>query len=67
MLTAAAMYHPFSPNLVRPNLPLRRPSSGPVTLCAKSPTRLATPDVTPVRVALGGAGEGKPMPFSSHS
>ncbi|KAM9336898.1 tudor domain-containing protein 1 [Symphorus nematophorus] len=52
------MYHSFSPNLVRPNLPLRKPSSSPVALSAAPPPKLTTPDVTPVRPASGATGDG---------
>lgn len=58
------MFSSFSPNLVRPNRPLRQPSSNPVTPCA-SPTQtpVAQPFVSPVRPAAAGAiGNGKSLP-----
>ncbi|CAK6974631.1 LOW QUALITY PROTEIN: tudor domain-containing protein 1 [Scomber scombrus] len=55
MLTAAAMKSSFSPNLVRPNLPLRKPSSSPMALCTASLTMSAA---TPVRPAASAIGDG---------
>uniref|UniRef100_A0A671WVF3 Tudor domain containing 1 n=1 Tax=Sparus aurata TaxID=8175 RepID=A0A671WVF3_SPAAU len=44
------MYPSFSPNLVRPNLPLRKPSSSPMALGASLAPRLSiSTDVTPAR------------------
>ncbi|XP_070783515.1 tudor domain-containing protein 1 [Enoplosus armatus] len=44
------MYRSFSSNLVRPNLPLRKPSSSPLSLSTSPHPRLPTmPDATPVR------------------
>ncbi|XP_042253348.1 tudor domain-containing protein 1 isoform X1 [Thunnus maccoyii] len=49
----------FSPNLVRPNLPLRKPSSSPMALCAASlPRQLIMPAATPERLALSAIGDG---------
>ncbi|XP_073345172.1 tudor domain-containing protein 1 [Pagrus major] len=60
---AGTMYRSFSPNLLRPNLPLRKPSSSPMALGASPAPRLPTiPDVTPERPAPGPAGDGPKMP-----
>ncbi|XP_034415209.1 tudor domain-containing protein 1 [Cyclopterus lumpus] len=62
-LAAAAMHHSFSPNLVRPNLPLRKPSSSPMTLLTPRPPAppnpLPVPDATTVRTASDAIGDGK--------
>ncbi|XP_035513908.1 tudor domain-containing protein 1 isoform X3 [Morone saxatilis] len=47
------MYHS-----VRPNLPLRKPSSSPVALCASPPPRLTMPNAAPVRPASNAIGDG---------
>uniref|UniRef100_A0A3P8TKQ9 Tudor domain-containing protein 1 n=1 Tax=Amphiprion percula TaxID=161767 RepID=A0A3P8TKQ9_AMPPE len=50
----------FSPNLVRPNQPLRKPSSSPVAAFTASPPRhLSISRGTPVRPASGAIGHGK--------
>ncbi|XP_044033632.1 tudor domain-containing protein 1 isoform X2 [Siniperca chuatsi] len=55
----AAMYRSYSPNLVRPNLPLRKPSSSPVALSALPPPRhLTVPNATPVRPVSDAIGDG---------
>nr|XP_020506867.2 tudor domain-containing protein 1 [Labrus bergylta] len=60
--SAAAMHHPFALNSVRPNLPLRKPSSSPMALStAAPPPRFTTPDAAPVRPASGAIGDG-PLP-----
>ncbi|XP_037319473.2 tudor domain-containing protein 1 isoform X2 [Pungitius pungitius] len=55
------MYRAFSPNLVRPNLPLRKPSSGPVALYTPRPpapaTPLSFPDATAACTASGAIGD----------
>nr|XP_046232521.1 tudor domain-containing protein 1 isoform X2 [Scatophagus argus] len=57
--SAGAMYSSFSPNLIRPNLPLRKPSSNPLALGASPPARhLTTPDVASVCPAACAAGNG---------
>ncbi|XP_049420220.1 tudor domain-containing protein 1 isoform X3 [Epinephelus fuscoguttatus] len=58
--TVVAMFHSFSPNLVRPNLPLRKPSSSPVVHATLSPPATAgtAHNAAPVRLALGPIGEG---------
>uniref|UniRef100_A0A8C3ALW9 Tudor domain-containing protein 1 n=1 Tax=Cyclopterus lumpus TaxID=8103 RepID=A0A8C3ALW9_CYCLU len=65
-LAAAAMHHSFSPNLVRPNLPLRKPSSSPMTLLTPRPPAppnpLPVPDATTVRTASDAIGDGKSLP-----
>ncbi|XP_045924899.1 tudor domain-containing protein 1 isoform X3 [Micropterus dolomieu] len=56
--SGAAMYRSLSPNLVRPNLPLRKPSSSPVAHCATpSSSRLTVPNATPVRPATDASGD----------
>ncbi|XP_059180349.1 tudor domain-containing protein 1 [Centropristis striata] len=54
------MYRSFSPNSVRPNLPLRKPSSSPMGLppIASTPPRLPVPPATPVGPAVGPIGDG---------
>ncbi|XP_070708417.1 tudor domain-containing protein 1 [Pempheris klunzingeri] len=54
------MYRSFFPNLVRPNLPLRKPLSSPVAPSASLPPlrHLTEPDATPVRPASGAIGDG---------
>uniref|UniRef100_A0A8D0CN87 Tudor domain containing 1 n=1 Tax=Sander lucioperca TaxID=283035 RepID=A0A8D0CN87_SANLU len=61
---SATMYRSFSPNLVRPNQPLRKPSSTPVALITAlpSPRHPTMPNATPVRPASGAIGDGKSMP-----
>ncbi|KAM8730279.1 tudor domain-containing protein 1 isoform 2-T2 [Acanthopagrus schlegelii] len=63
---AGSMYPSFSPNLVRPNLPLRKPSSSPMALGASPAPRLSTSnDVTPARPSPDATGDGPKMsPFS---
>ncbi|XP_028423126.1 tudor domain-containing protein 1 isoform X3 [Perca flavescens] len=58
--SAAAMYRSFSPNLVRPNQPLRKPSSTPVALITAlpSPRHPTMPNATSVRPASGAIGDG---------
>ncbi|XP_023281805.1 tudor domain-containing protein 1 [Seriola lalandi dorsalis] len=58
------MNHSFSPNLVRPNLPLRKPSSSPMAVAtASSPSRhLIMPFSTPVLPASGATGDGLVQP-----
>ncbi|XP_039990647.1 tudor domain-containing protein 1 isoform X2 [Xiphias gladius] len=54
------MERSFSPDLVRPNLPLRKPSSSPAAVSTASPPprALTRPAATPVRPASGAIGEG---------
>ncbi|AWP17728.1 putative tudor domain-containing protein 1 isoform 2 [Scophthalmus maximus] len=54
------MNRSFSPNLVRPNLPLRKPSSSPVAVSSAStpPRPFSGPGVT----APGATGDGEPPP-----
>ncbi|XP_042364583.1 tudor domain-containing protein 1 [Plectropomus leopardus] len=54
------MFHSFSPNLVRPNLPLRKPSSSPMAHSTPSvtPRHGTVPGATPVRPASGAIGDG---------
>uniref|UniRef100_UPI0037E92CC5 tudor domain-containing protein 1 n=1 Tax=Semicossyphus pulcher TaxID=241346 RepID=UPI0037E92CC5 len=53
------MHRSFSPNMVRPNLPLRKPSSSPMALpTIATPPRFSTPNATPVRLASGAIGDG---------
>ncbi|KAI3365245.1 hypothetical protein L3Q82_010339, partial [Scortum barcoo] len=55
----AAMYRSCPPNLVRPNQPLRKPSSSPAALCASPAQRqLTPPEATPERPAAGPIGDG---------
>ncbi|XP_030255248.1 tudor domain-containing protein 1 isoform X3 [Sparus aurata] len=63
---AGSMYPSFSPNLVRPNLPLRKPSSSPMALGASLAPRLSiSTDVTPARPSPDATGDGPKMsPFS---
>uniref|UniRef100_A0A671WXD7 Tudor domain containing 1 n=1 Tax=Sparus aurata TaxID=8175 RepID=A0A671WXD7_SPAAU len=52
------MYPSFSPNLVRPNLPLRKPSSSPMALGASLAPRLSiSTDVTPARPSPDATGD----------
>uniref|UniRef100_A0A671WVE8 Tudor domain containing 1 n=1 Tax=Sparus aurata TaxID=8175 RepID=A0A671WVE8_SPAAU len=59
---SGSMYPSFSPNLVRPNLPLRKPSSSPMALGASLAPRLSiSTDVTPARPSPDATGDGKSM------
>ncbi|XP_068440058.1 tudor domain-containing protein 1 isoform X2 [Clinocottus analis] len=55
------MHRPFSLNLVRPNLPLRKPSSSPMTLSTPRPPAppnpLPVPDATTVHPSSGAIGD----------
>ncbi|XP_071319718.1 tudor domain-containing protein 1 [Trachinotus anak] len=53
------MNRSFSPNLVRPNLPLRKPSSSPMAVTTASPPRpLIRPGATPLLPGSGAVGDG---------
>ncbi len=66
MLTGAAMFRPISPNMIRPQQPLRKPLSTPAALCAAPPPRhLSMPDVTPVLAASDASGDSKSVFYSS--
>lgn len=68
MLPAAAMYHSFSPNMVRPNLPLRKPSSSPMSVAtAAAPQRRLLAQDAPERPASGAIGDGELMPSLPHT
>ncbi|CAJ1081033.1 tudor domain-containing protein 1 isoform X3 [Xyrichtys novacula] len=68
LLTADNMHRPFAPNTIRPNLPLRKPSSSPMALplTAAPPPRFALADaapvpVTPVQGAFGNSSLATPV------
>uniref|UniRef100_A0AAQ4QZE9 Tudor domain-containing protein 1 n=1 Tax=Gasterosteus aculeatus aculeatus TaxID=481459 RepID=A0AAQ4QZE9_GASAC len=65
--TSDTMYRAFSPNLLRPNLPLRKPSSGPVALSTPRPPApsppLSLPDAT-AACTVSGFFESTPPPLT---
>lgn len=65
---AATMHHSFSPTMVRPNLPLRKPSSSPMSLSTPRPPAPPNPLPVPeaiVRTQSDAIGDGKSRPTLS--
>lgn len=60
-LKGTEMNRSFSTNVVRPNLPLRKPSSIPAGLCGTlpPPRHLIMPSAPAVRLPSGAIGDGK--------
>ncbi|KAE8284044.1 Tudor domain-containing protein 1 [Larimichthys crocea] len=55
--SAGAMYRSLSVNPIRPNQPLRKPSTSPMALCAPPPPSQLTPTAAPLRPATGAVGD----------